>query len=459
MENYNSTYDRSIKKVITLKLALVFILVLITASIGNHEILERSLIKAYETKGKNIDKDILSHALALATFYTTTFKFILFSLALYVAYKILEKFSTLTHRFRTHYQLLKEGQLFYRIKEKHFSRGDEMGGIAIETDAMQVKIIEMIEKINKSALSVKVHSDELDVLSQNLKSTTTNISIGLSGVAESITDETSDIVDIHHKLNAFSSLLNETIESVKFTTILSNESNVVARKSYKDMEKLVNSFNSFSTSFEQFVTTILDMKNSIAKVNEITKLINDIAEQTNLLALNAAIEAARAGDAGRGFSVVASEVGKLSKKTKESSSSINELVYEVLKKSDGLVSKSSELYNQIGEQNSLIIESKESFDNISQKVVKVSDELNIQQSSVNNLLKDNKFILERIEKISKSAAGISVLTEELSSDSHEVNSSSELLYSSANSLKKQAESTLKELSYFKLEKPENEKWK
>nr|WP_019242159.1 MULTISPECIES: methyl-accepting chemotaxis protein [Bacillus] len=64
--------------------------------------------------------------------------------------------------------------------------------------------------------------------------------------------------------------------------------------------------------FAQIVTKVNELQNSVAKIEEVVKVIHSIADQTNLLALNAAIEAARAGDAGRGFAVVAEEVRKLS---------------------------------------------------------------------------------------------------------------------------------------------------
>jgi len=201
------------------------------------------------------------------------------------------------------------------------------------------------------------------------------------------------------------------------------------------------------------------MKKNIEQINQITALINGIAEQTNLLALNAAIEAARVGVAGRGFSVVAGEVKKLAEKTRDSSKSINDLIATVLTNSDDLVDRSSILYEKIGVQNSLINISKEIFDKISFDITKITDELNRQSDTYKEILESNNYILSKINSVSSSSMESSAIIEKLSADSCEINRSSEFLYESASSLKLEAEYTLKEISYFKLEKPEGENWK
>ena len=118
------------------------------------------------------------------------------------------------------------------------------------------------------------------------------------------------------------------------------------RNQSTNMNNIIHSLDDITDSIEQLADMSKEMK-------DIMNVVTNIANQTNLLALNAAIEAARAGEAGKGFSVVADEVRKLSEQTKESVTSVAELLQNTNERTDKLVHSLGNIQDEVasGEEN------------------------------------------------------------------------------------------------------------
>ncbi|HNN82151.1 MAG TPA: methyl-accepting chemotaxis protein, partial [Leptospiraceae bacterium] len=147
------------------------------------------------------------------------------------------------------------------------------------------------------------------------------------------------------------------ISSVESWDIISETSSVTS----KSIQFILDSFHSIHTSSQKTNNSakeayeqILATNKKITNINEVIHMIKKIADQTNMLSLNASIEAARAGDAGKGFEIVASEVGKLATHTKNSLASMTTGLMEIIQSTQLLSNKIENIKNDSNRQDETI---------------------------------------------------------------------------------------------------------
>ena len=166
------------------------------------------------------------------------------------------------------------------------------------------------------------------------------------------------------------------------------------------------------------VSNIDELTTSAEQISRITEAITNIAEQTNLLALNAAIEAARAGEAGRGFAVVADEVNNLASQTQESVKVINDILRNIENNTEVSRVTAEQVYQVVDEQNSAVLLTRKAFEQI---VVAMDNVVKRMSDMTGNIGTINEFKDQTVNSI----INISAISEETAASAEEVSASAE----------------------------------
>ncbi|WP_459478447.1 methyl-accepting chemotaxis protein [Clostridium saccharoperbutylacetonicum] len=326
-----------------------------------------------------------------------------------------------------------------------------------EVGIMGTKINNTMEKLRFSISGVKESSGEVSNLSNTLTNNSKEMSVAANEVSTAIgeiangaMDQTRQLLDITKQLDMFNDELNDIHDKISNVNISSKkaEDKAVLGKSF--IGSLTKSVNDVKQSFTLVTNKINGLGSTVSEIGKITDSINEISEQTNLLALNAAIEAARAGEQGKGFAVVADEVRKLAEESSKSASEIMNLINLVSGETKEVIVTSNGMNDLISEQAQVIEKTIESFDTILKSVQDITPVVDETYNSVKNAIKAKDIVVGKVEGVASVAEEVSASTEEISASAEEMVASIEEVSGVAVQLDKSVETLVDKIDGFKV---------
>ncbi len=261
-----------------------------------------------------------------------------------------------THALINEAKRISEGDLSRYIDHK---ADDEIGQLAVSFNIMVDKLSQLLKEIHNQSEQAQVAAKSLDEISQQAKTLNDIQSQAIEVISSSVYEN--------------STAVKEVSQNCAEAASSATAANQKTKEGLQVVQQGVSSVESVADTLTKSLTDLNQLEASVNEVTAILSVISNIAEQTNLLALNAAIEAARAGEQGRGFAVVADEVRTLASRTQSST-------LEIQDKIDSLQSATNAVTQRIRSSDAQI---KEAVLN-SEKVGHMLDEISLQAKAISD---------------------------------------------------------------------------
>ena len=370
--------------------------------------------------------------------------------ALFVISKIVSKLGKQMSDVNDLVSKLKEGDLTVSIDGDILEIEHEAGMLANNINETARTLNELINKINDASSSLDSVASEVSDSAAETNSRIEEIATTMSDITDGISKQAANAEDS----NIAVTKLAERLDQLKVASSSIAELTEEVQRENNQVLKSVNTLKYYNDennkSSQAVASNINELSKKAESIGSIVDTMSNIAEQTNILALNASIEAARAGDAGAGFSVLADEVKKLAQQSAKHAESIRDIVTAIQKDINSSVKDVENAISITEKQTEAVGSVVDAFTTISKSNENISESINDINGFVNVINADKDIIVSSVENIARVSQLSAASSQQISASVQEQTALTQSLADSAGKLGELSAELAGEIDNFKI---------
>ena len=337
-----------------------------------------------------------------------------------------------------------------KIKQSKNNSKDELGQLGRAFNTMTENLTQLVQQVSLSSTQVAASSQQLSAGAEESAQASQQVAMAIMEVSVGAQKQLNAVNETSAVVQQMSAGILQVVENANIAVKTTEETALSAAEGSRAIDKTIQQMMSIEKTVTGSANVVMNLGERSKEIGQIVDTISGIAAQTNLLALNAAIEAARAGEQGRGFAVVADEVRKLAEQSQEASKQIALLINEIQQDTQNAVISMNEGTHQVKLGTEVAEGAGRAFTEITTLVNQVSSMVGEISEEIHQMALGSERIVSSVAEIYETSQGITGQTQTVSAATQEQSASIEEIASSSQVLATMADELQQSLKKFNI---------